>query len=154
MRKKPILCLDFDGVLHSYSSGWKGPRVIPDDPVMGALEFLVDALRLFDVHIYSSRSHYWGGRWAMRQWLRHQFTQVFCQGYEHTPKWAMNILSVNYEPWDLMVKDTANDLVKRLKFPRYKPPAMVTIDDRAMQFMGAFESPETYLVFEPWHRRK
>jgi hypothetical protein len=29
MMGKPILCLDFDGVLHSYSSGWKGADVIP-----------------------------------------------------------------------------------------------------------------------------
>lgn len=29
---KPILCLDFDGVIHSYASGWKGADVIPDPP--------------------------------------------------------------------------------------------------------------------------
>ena len=36
----PILCIDFDGVLHSYSSGWKGARNIPDPPVTGAIEWL------------------------------------------------------------------------------------------------------------------
>ena len=37
---KPILCLDFDGVIHSYASGWKGADVIPDAAVPGAMEFL------------------------------------------------------------------------------------------------------------------
>ena len=36
----PILAIDFDGVLHSYSSGWKGSRNIPDPPVDGAIEWL------------------------------------------------------------------------------------------------------------------
>lgn len=66
---KPILCLDFDGVIHSYSSGWKGAEVIPDPPVPGAIEFLRAALDHFDVHIYSSRSGQPGGINAMQDWL-------------------------------------------------------------------------------------
>ena len=40
---KPILCLDFDGVIHSYTSGWKGARIILDPPVPGALDFILAA---------------------------------------------------------------------------------------------------------------
>jgi len=66
---KPILCLDFDGVCHSYTSGWQGATVVPDPPVPGLIQFLTEAARHFDVQIYSSRSHYPGGIDAMRQWI-------------------------------------------------------------------------------------
>ena len=36
----PIICVDFDGVIHSYKSGWRGVAVIPDPPVPGAIEWL------------------------------------------------------------------------------------------------------------------
>lgn len=29
----PTVSFDFDGVIHSYRSGWKGAAVIPDPPV-------------------------------------------------------------------------------------------------------------------------
>lgn len=34
MKKKTVV-FDFDGVIHSYTSGWKGENVIPDPPVPG-----------------------------------------------------------------------------------------------------------------------
>ena len=37
---KPILCLDFDGVVHSYKSGWQGVDAIPDPPTEGFFEWL------------------------------------------------------------------------------------------------------------------
>lgn len=65
---KPILCLDFDGVLHSYKNGWKGAGVIPDPPVPGAVAFVENALESFQVIVFSSRSQSREGRAAMRDW--------------------------------------------------------------------------------------
>ena len=69
MPSKPILCLDFDGVLNSYTSGWRGANFIPDPPVPGAMAFLVEAVQSFSVCIFSSRSHQEGGISAMIAWL-------------------------------------------------------------------------------------
>lgn len=67
---KPILSIDFDGVIHSYKSGWKGAHVIPDPPVPGAIAALFRYLEAgFDVAIFSSRSKSLRGRWAMQRWL-------------------------------------------------------------------------------------
>ena len=68
--RKLVLLVDFDGVIHSYTSGWKGAHIIPDPPVPGAEQFLVDAMKIFDVQIYSARSCQKGGIRAMRKYVR------------------------------------------------------------------------------------
>lgn len=133
LKGTPILCLDFDGVLHSYSSGWKGPRNIPDPPVDGAIEWLQSLLGCpdyfgigpryldFKIAIFSSRSRYIGGRRAMKKWLvRHG-------------------LDINY--------------LELISFPTRKPPAFLQIDDRAMTFKGEFPSVEEMKSFKPWNKR-
>ena len=81
MRNKPILCVDFDGVIHSYTSPWAGVEVIPDPPVPGALRWLWKATEWFDVQIYSSRSKDPLGRRAMGLWMvRHSFEE-FGEGH-------------------------------------------------------------------------
>ena len=71
--KKPILCLDFDGVCHSYTSGWKGADVIPDLPVPDLIHFIVEANQYFDIQIFSSRSNLPGGLQAMKDWFEYHF---------------------------------------------------------------------------------
>ena len=41
----------------------------------------------------------------------------------------------------------------RIEWPTEKPPAMVTIDDRALTFDGTWPEIEDLLAFQPWNKR-
>jgi len=122
----PIICVDFDGVIHSYSSGWKGVDVVADEPVPGAFDWLIDLLENYGPDgtpkpvIYSSRSKEPAGVKAMQEWFAiHGFPQ---------------------------------DLLSKLEFPTQKPPAFLTIDDRAICFSGTFPSSNEMVNFKPWNK--
>jgi hypothetical protein len=122
--KKPILCLDFDGVIHSYTSGWKGADVIPDPPVPGAMAFIREAQEHFTVAIFSSRSNQPGGLDAMKRYI------------------ALNSeIGFLYDP------------IAGLEWPLEKPAAMVTIDDRALTFDGTWPAIDTLKSFKPWNKK-
>lgn len=135
MKQNPIICVDFDGVIHSYTSGWKGIDCIPDPPVPGAIEWLLahlpvpDALGIApeyvgpEVVIYSSRSKEAKGIKAMKQWF------------------VLNGVDEWYFKDDI------------LKFPAQKPAAFLTLDDRAICFDGRFPTTEEMLSFIPWNKR-
>jgi hypothetical protein len=136
--RRPILCLDFDGVLHSYVQAWQGAAVIPDLPVPGAMRFLRVAVDHFEVSIFSARSGQEGGVEAMRSWIRHhQFHDLVDPPY------------VSAE----VAESRAQHLVEQLGFPTSKPPAFVTLDDRAIQFSGTFPPIAELQAFRPWNRR-
>lgn len=125
------VCVDFDGVVHQYVSGWRGPTVILDPPVPGALRALRAYLSAgIVVAIHSSRSHVEGGIEAMRKWLGYYAAME--EGLDRPPPW-----------------------VEEVQFPLHKPPALVYIDDRGMEFNGVWADypPERILEFEPWNRR-
>ena len=65
------VCFDFDGVIHSYVSGFLGDEVIPDAPVPGIRE-VIDQLHDagYTVVVLSSRSASREGRQAMWDWFR------------------------------------------------------------------------------------
>lgn len=127
---KPTLCLDFDGVIHSYVSGWKGPDVIPDPPVKGALQFIVRAMKYFRVAIFSSRSCAPGGLAAMQTWLGYwSVDEEFGMGDEF-----------DHAAWGA------------LEWPTEKPAAFLTIDDRAITFTGEWPVVENLLLFKPWNK--
>lgn len=140
---KPILCLDFDGVINSYKSGWVRSDFIPDPPVPGAFQFIYSALEHFEVKIYSSRSSPNGdggdGVRAMRTyieyWARRELTN-------EEPEYAANAV-INAIAWN------------KEAFPLNKPSAFLTIDDRALRFTGMWPEfdPKDLLNFKPWNKR-
>jgi hypothetical protein len=135
---KKIVCLDFDGVIHSYASGWCGARCIPDPPVPGMLQWIEDFIIKhcscpdsicamapegdFELCIYSSRSRYFGARRAMKRWMvKHGFDKRFFEV---------------------------------LRFPTQKPPAFLQIDDRVIRFNGTPPAFAEVVEFAPWTRTK
>jgi hypothetical protein len=63
------VCLDFDGVLHSYRSGWCGAEIIPDPPIHGTREAVARLRQQYRVVVHSSRCHSEEGRRAVQSWL-------------------------------------------------------------------------------------
>lgn len=64
------IVFDFDGVIHSYKSGWCGTDNIPDEPVEG-IEDLLKQLKSakYRIVIVSTRCRQASGIQAIQKWL-------------------------------------------------------------------------------------
>lgn len=129
---KRLICVDFDGVLHRYTSPWRGPSVIPDGPVPGAMSWLYWMLKdhsdAYSVSIYSTRNSEPLAIDAMKDWLKYYLTEEI-----------------------LIAEKTLSTLIGQIGFPTKKPPAWLTLDDRAWCFQGTFPSVYALDNFRPWN---
>lgn len=66
---KQTVVVDFDGVIHSYTSGWKGATCIPDAPVEGTAEAIAKLRTEYRVVVVSSRCSEEAGIAAVTEWL-------------------------------------------------------------------------------------
>lgn len=123
MKGKLILCLDFDGVIHSYTSPWEKADIIPDPVVDGFYEWLEEVTKKFQIHVFSSRSSQFGGRNAMVTYIRDNAPE----GY-------------------------SKEILNQIFYPLTKPAAFLTIDDRGMRFTGTWPDVDKLLSFKPWNR--
>lgn len=116
------IVISFDGVIHSFTSGWQGIDNIPDAPVAGAIQFLrdLDADNRFDLSIFSAaRSADADGVQAMSRWL-------YDNGLEE-------------------------DIIQRINFARTRPPSFLSIDARCLLFVGAFPALNDVDAFATWN---
>jgi FMN phosphatase YigB (HAD superfamily) len=117
MSRKQIVVFDFDGVIHSYTSGWQGIDVILDEPIEGMKE-VIATLRLdYKIIVVSSRCVEAEGITAIGEWLRKH--DILVDGIQAS-----------------------------------KPPAYVTIDDRAITFKGSNNLIEDITNFRPYRINK
>jgi len=123
---KPILCIDFDGVIHSYKKGWQDGTIY-GTVVPGFFEWVCRVKDTFRLVVYSSRSKTPEGIAQMKAWLHEQA-----------------------EERDTRLVDT----LQYLEFASEKLAAYLTIDDRAIRFTGDWNAPEltaeAMLAFQPW----
>lgn len=131
---RPTVAIDFDGVLHSYTTPWSKPWIIPDPPVRGAMDFL--AALLADGSpgrpvIVSSRAASWRGRRSIRRWLK------------------LHSGSLWYE-------DSFYDGMSSIKVTNKKVPAAAYLDDRAVRFEGTFPESSSelrrFVEQVPWNK--
>lgn len=146
--ERKLLSVDFDGVLHSYLSGWRGVATIPDPPVPGAMAWLLDIVDVCDVAVFSSRSASWRGRRAMREWL-----QIHLARYMFNRVPPVDDKTRSRDAWDYCIGRAHTIVHRRLQWPKTKPPAWLTLDDRCMRFRGVFPNDFEILRFRPWNMR-
>jgi hypothetical protein len=132
---KPIICIDFDGVIHSYENGWQNGEIY-GTATPGFFRWAINAVNLFELVVYSSRSKTPEGRQAM---------------HEAIGKWSIDAIHSGEVPSDYVWPC----LFDNLEFSDVKPPAFLTIDDRAICFQGSWDAldPAELLEFQTWTQR-
>jgi hypothetical protein len=128
-QKRYTVAVDFDGVIHSYTSPWVDAATIPDPPVPGAISWLFRTIQHFDVAITSTRNHQSGGIRAMRAWLKAHSDALWNEpgpGYRG---------------------------LEDITFPQEKPAALIYLDDRAVRFDGEnFPEKDEIHRLRPWNK--
>ena len=121
--KKPIMAIDFDGVISEYKRGWQGEahNLEGERPVDGAIDFISRAVQNFTVLIFSSRCNTKLGQLAIEKFL------------------------IEY---GLTLKD-----LEQITFQAGKPSYHIIIDDRAFAFKGKWPSSPQWFIdeFRPWY---
>lgn len=122
---KSIIAIDVDGPLHAYIA-WKGATVLDGGPVPGAMQAIRDYTEAgYEVHIVSSRLHQEGGMDATRQ--------AICG-------WLLDVFG----------EEKAGLIMRNVYFSIHRPPAILTIDDRAWLFRGRWPTVDEIRLFRPW----
>lgn len=100
MSKRWTVAVDVDGVLNSYTSGWQGADVLPDPPVPGAIEWLEEIIKDFDVAVCSTRAATRAGCDAIRAWLiKHGLSQQTADALSIEPGKPPALLYVDDRGW-------------------------------------------------------
>jgi hypothetical protein len=132
---KKTVCIDFDGVIHSYTSPWTHATEIHDPPVPGAFAALWGYVNAgLDVAIHSSRSAY--GEY----YFDDNESGRTSEGIDAMRDWM----------WKHALRP---NLIHKVRWPVDKPPAMLYIDDRGYTFEGDWPSAEFIKNFKPWNKR-
>lgn len=135
---KLILSLDFDGVIHSYDRGWNGGELY-GGLTIGFVTWAEEAVKHFQIAIHTSR--FPKQKSDVIEWLFERLVEYYESARDLTGDQAT---------------EAASALLNQFEFYDNKPPAFLTIDDRALRFTGNWgDFPVSKLSsFKPWNYSK
>lgn len=120
---RKTLCVDFDGVLHAYTSPFTADHVIADGPMPGAMDWLYEVTETYDIAVYSARCATARGRDAVERAIA---------------SWV----------YDAFGQPVTADIMRRVMVVEHKPPCWALIDDRCIPFRGTFPSLDQIATME------
>jgi hypothetical protein len=135
---KKTIAVDFDGVIHLYSQGWKDGTIY-DTYVPGFFRWLLLVSQREDMEIvvHSSRFRTQLDIQAAREWIGKESIQAIVNG-------------------EVPVDTHWDAVFSILQFSLTKPPAWITIDDRAVTFIGDWDAPmyhpDNLAAFKTWQQ--
>lgn len=136
---KYTVAVDFDGVIHSYTTRWQSAEIIPDPPVLGALGWLAMIKKDFQVAIFSTRCADDACCAAVRDYLQRDHDRAF------DPAIGGVIDAVQFG---------LGDDAERFIYTNEKVPALLYVDDRGYRFEGTnFPTAEEIHQLRPWNKR-
>jgi len=112
MDDRPLLVVDFDGLLNPMPEGWFDFHSYKKPSAKDAIKFLIDATEFFRLAIYGPRSHMFGGIQSMQAAIIH---------------WTE--MQVN--------SDTMHDLMSVLDFPHEMPEDVAAAINSTGVFFGS-----------------
>lgn len=97
-KAKIPICFDFDGVIHSFKSGWIDFDIIPDEPVQYIRQLLLDmkSSGRFIILVHSSRCGYEGGVEAIELFMK-EFSLPYDKVCKHKPNARMYVDDYGYQ---------------------------------------------------------
>lgn len=118
----PTVCLDFDGVIHSYEKGWQDGSIY-GTLIVGFKEFLCELLQEYSVFICSTRDSKQIYEWIYR--IMFHNTEAFC---------SFEVITDDVKFWN---KRNVVGITNR------KLAAIAYVDDRAVHFNNSlWQSPD------------
>lgn len=150
---KPLITLDFDGVIHQYTTPWTTAEIIPDPPVEGAIDWLLQARCQYSIAILSARSAQPGGIVAMQRWLKRYLIRWLQAAGTVKQIQARHVLA-GFDPQtsdsqqDLL--EWADGIVNSITWPTTKLPSLLYIDDNGYRFEGRFPPVDKLHELESW----
>lgn len=130
-----IIAVDFDGVIHSFTTPWTNVLEINDPIVPGAAEWLTMLTKYYKVILHTCRLSWKPG-----------------EEYHEDVLISDRIIKIKQF---LASNNVSMTVIEKLEFHTTpgKPYANIYVDDHGYRFTGEFPSNETLDELKPWNRQ-